>query len=295
MEVISTKSLSHAYGSKKVFENLQFSVQKGSITGLLGKNGTGKTTIINILNGYLNATGGKAYLMGEDSNNLSIRVKQKLGFLIEGHIQYDFMTIGQIEKFYAPFYPGWDKKRFFELVDIMGLNHRHKISKMSCGQRSQVALGLIFAQDPELIILDDFSMGLDPGYRRLFIDYLKHYVQEKETTVFLTSHIVQDMEKLISDVIILHNQRILLQKPLNDFMQTVNMFVLPKEHFKMSMMDELPDMLNIEILSDEVQFYSEMELGKMKYQLEKYNINPALVQQRKITLEDAFVGITGRY
>ena len=78
-----------------------------------------------------------------------------------------------------------------------------RISRMSCGQRSQVALGLILAQNPELLVLDDFSLGLDPGYRRLFVDYLRDYARSEGKTVFLTSHIIQDMERLVDDCIIM--------------------------------------------------------------------------------------------
>mgnify|MGYP005801033457 CR=1 FL=1 len=92
-----------------------------------------------------------------------------------------------------------------------------RISRMSCGQRSQVALGLILAQDPDLLVLDDFSLGLDPGYRRLFADYLREYAKAEGKTVFLTSHIIQDMERLIDDCIIMDYNRVLYQGSLSDF------------------------------------------------------------------------------
>ena len=95
---------------------------------------------------------------------------------------------------------------------------------MSCGQRSQVALGIILAQDPDLLILDDFSMGLDPGYRRLFIDYLREYAKAENKTIFTTSHIIQDMERLIDDVLIIDYNRVLAQKPVNEFMETFKQF-----------------------------------------------------------------------
>ena len=100
--------------------------------------------------------------------------RHNIGLLIEGHVQYQFMTIREIEKFYSAFYPGqWRKEAYYDLMDKLKVAPGQRISRMSCGQRSQVALGLILAQNPELLVLDDFSLGLDPGYRRLFVDYLR--------------------------------------------------------------------------------------------------------------------------
>ncbi len=95
------------------------------------------------------------------------------------------MNIRQIEKFYSAFYPQWNKVPFFELMNQLKIAPKQRISRMSCGQRSQVALGIILAQNADLLILDDFSMGLDPGYRRLFVDYLSEYAKSEEKTVFV--------------------------------------------------------------------------------------------------------------
>ena len=99
-----------------------------------------------------------------------------------------------------------------------------RISRMSNGQRSQVALGLILAQNPELLILDDFSLGLDPGYRRLFVDYLRDYARSENKTVFLTSHIIQDMERLIDDCIIMDYGSILIQQPIETLMKELRRY-----------------------------------------------------------------------
>ena len=215
--VIECKNLTHYYGKKLVYENLNFSVKEGSILGLLGKNGAGKTTTINILHGFLQPREGECLIYGENTQSLTPETKSRIGFLIEGHVQYAFMDIHQIEKFYSGFYPRWNNKPYWELMSKLKVGPRQKISTMSCGQRSQVALGLILAQEPDLLILDDFSMGLDPGYRRLFIDYLRTYAKEENKTIFATSHIVQDMERLIDDVLIMDYNRVLAHGPIDDF------------------------------------------------------------------------------
>ncbi|MBQ4062949.1 MAG: ABC transporter ATP-binding protein, partial [Bacteroidaceae bacterium] len=189
--IIECKQLTHYYGKRLIYENLSFNVPKGRILGLLGKNGTGKTTTINILSGYLKPRAGECRIFGQNIQEMDPVLRRNIGLLIEGHVQYQFMTISEIEKFYAAFYPGqWRKDAYYELMNKLKVAPGQRISRMSCGQRSQVALGLIFAQNPELLVLDDFSLGLDPGYRRLFVDYLKDYARSENKTVFLTSHII---------------------------------------------------------------------------------------------------------
>lgn len=217
--VISVKNLSQRYGRGRIiYDNLSFEVPKGRILGLLGKNGTGKTTTINILMGYLKPQRGQCSVFGEPITRLSPATRSRIALLLEGHVQYSFMTIGEIERFYAAFYPHWDKDIYYDLMSKLKVSPRQRISSMSCGQRSQVALGLILAQNADLLVLDDFSLGLDPGYRRLFVEYLRDYVKARGKTVFMTSHIIQDLERIVDDCIILDYGKILVQCPVAELM-----------------------------------------------------------------------------
>ena len=173
--IIKCSNLTHYYGSRKIYEDLNFEVPKGRILGLLGKNGTGKTTTINILMGYLKPRSGECRIFGEDIQRMQPVTRERIALLIENHVQYTFMNIEQIERFYSAFYPKWNKEAYYELMRKLKVAPKQKISRMSCGQRSQVALGLILAQNADLLVLDDFSIGLDPGYRRLFTEYLYHH------------------------------------------------------------------------------------------------------------------------
>jgi len=253
--VIECNNLTHYYGEKLVFENLNFQVKEGSILGLLGKNGTGKTTAFNILNGFLRPTSGECLVLGDNTQHLNPGTKSRIGFLIEGHIQYSFMNIHQIEKFYSGFYPRWKRAAYWELISKLNVSPRQKISTMSCGQRSQVALGLILAQDPDLLILDDFSMGLDPGYRRLFIDYLREYARAENKTIFTTSHIIQDMERLIDDMLIIDFNKVLVQSSVTEFMSNFRRFDFELDKDATDLKKE-PFIVNIEKVKNKVEFYT---------------------------------------
>lgn len=292
--VIECRDLTHHYGKKLVFEHLHFTVRRGSIFGLLGKNGTGKTTVINILNGFLSPTGGHCLVFGEDSRNLPPQVKAKIGFLIEGHIQYGFMNIRQIEKFYSAFFPGWKKEPYYDLMAKLDVTEKQKISTMSCGQRSQVALGLILAQDPDLLVLDDYSMGLDAGYRRLFIDYLSEYARAKDKTIFITSHIIQDLELLIDDCVILDYRSVLVTMPVKQFHKGFKRFGFDVSDPSLKLTkDEI--VRNFEIIKSHATVYSFHSQPEVEQYLRNKGVDYQNFAHVPMTLEDAFIGITGKY
>lgn len=294
MNAIECRNLTHYYGKKLVYENLNINVREGSILGLLGKNGAGKTTTINILNGFLQPRSGECLIYGENTQHLSPENKARIGFLIEGHIQYAFMNIHQIEKFYSGFYPKWDNEPYWELMSKLKVTPKQKLSTMSCGQRSQVALGLILAQDPDLLILDDFSMGLDPGYRRLFIDYLREYAKSKNKTIFTTSHIIQDMERLIDDVLIMDYNRVLAQRNVNDFMREFKQFDFEVENPNINLSNE-DFVVNFEKLGNKVELYTYDSEEYVKNFLSGNGIAHSNFRKVEMGLEDAFIGLTGKY
>lgn len=291
--IVECKNLTHYYGKRCIYENLNFEIPQGRILGLLGKNGTGKTTTINILNGYLKPRSGECLMFGESSANLSSETKRKVGLLIEGHVQYSFMNISEIEKFYSAFYPKWRKDAYYELMKLLKIDPKQKISRMSCGQRSQVALGLILAQDPELLILDDFSMGLDPGYRMLFVDYLSEYAKAENKTVFVTSHIIQDMERLIDDCLIMDYGRIVMQKPVNELLDSFKRFKFNCQNPEA--INEISDIYNPVTIKGNTEVYSLLAKEDLESLMKKNNVMTNEIQEESLSLEEAFIGLTGKY
>ncbi|MBP3536799.1 MAG: ATP-binding cassette domain-containing protein, partial [Muribaculaceae bacterium] len=131
--VISVKNLTQRYGTGRlIYSDLSFEVPKGRILGLLGKNGTGKTTTINILMGYLRPQAGECRIFGEPITAMNPATRSRIALLIEGHVQYTFMTIAQIERFYAKFYPRWNREAYYELMAKLHVSPGLKISSMSC-------------------------------------------------------------------------------------------------------------------------------------------------------------------
>lgn len=294
--IIECKNLTHYYGKRLIYENLNFSVPQGKILGLLGKNGTGKTTTINILSGYLKPHSGECQIFGQEIQQMQPDMRRRIGLLIEGHVQYQFMTISEIEKFYSSFYSGqWRKEAYYELMNKLKVAPGQRISRMSCGQRSQVALGLILAQNPELLVLDDFSLGLDPGYRRLFADYLRDYARSENKTVFLTSHIIQDMERLIDDCIIMDYGRILTQQPVNTLLNNLHRFTctLPENYTLTDTLDE--SLYYPSVIRNTMETFSFLPIHEVEEKLKAAGVPYSDIKSETTSLEDAFIGLTGKY
>lgn len=292
--VIVCDRLTHYYGKHRIYSDLSFTVQRGTITGLLGKNGTGKTTTINILMGYLKPTSGKCTIFGEDVSSISPVTRERIALLLEGHVQYSFMNITQIEKFYSRFYPKWNRDAYYDLMFRLKVTPGQRISNMSNGQKSQVALGLILAQNADLLVLDDFSLGLDPGYRRLFIEYLRDYAKSEDKTVFMTSHIIQDVEKLVDDCIIMDYGKILFHDKIGVLTGSLSRYTYLLGE-GMGVVGESDDILHPSEYKGIVEFYSFLGEEKVREVMSAQGIVPSSLSSERLNLEDAFIGLTGKY
>lgn len=293
MNAIEVHHLRQQYNQGRViYEDLNFSVPEGTICGLLGKNGQGKTTLVNILMGFLKPSSGDCLVLGEKSHDLPPTTRNRIGLLHEGHLAYEFMTIKQTEKFYRGCYPDWEEDTFFNLVEKMGLSRDHRVGNMSCGQRSQVVLGVILAQNPDLLILDDYSMGLDAGYRRLFLDVLRDFVSTPAKTIFVTSHIVQDLEQLV-DTMIFIDQGEIMQTKLDEFMKSFHRYVFNSDTDLQFNKDEV--IVSFEQRNEEVSVYSFAERKQVEQHIKDMGISPGDIQRVEMTLEDAFIGLMGKY
>ncbi|MDE6801885.1 MAG: ABC transporter ATP-binding protein, partial [Muribaculaceae bacterium] len=170
------------------------------------------------------------------------------------------------------------------------------ISTMSCGQRSQVALGLILAQNADLLVLDDFSLGLDPGYRRLFVEYLQEYAVAEDKTVFMTSHIIQDLERLIDDCIILDYGKILTHCSVDSLLRDFKCFTLSLPEGAVTPdLTKCESIVNPSVVGRTLELFTFGSRDSVAAALAERGLATESITRRKMSLEDAFIGLTGKY
>ena len=167
-DAIRTDRLTRYYGGRKVVDSLDLRVPRGTVYGLLGRNGAGKSTTLKMIMGMIRPDFGRVELLGQDVETLSAPTRARIAYLAEGHPLYTWMTIREAIAFTLSFYPAADRDFVARILDHFDLSPKSKISRLSKGQRAQVSLALAIAPDPELLILDDPTLGLDTNVRAIF-------------------------------------------------------------------------------------------------------------------------------
>ena len=194
---LETTDLTRYYGGKLAVDHLTLHVPRGCIYALLGRNGAGKTTVVRMLLGLLKPTAGSARLLGCDCRALTPAIRQRIGYVSEGHRLLGWMRIAQLERFQRAFFPGrWDDGLFADMLEYFELSPRRKIKRLSNGQRAQVSLALAMAPNPELLIMDDPTLGLDTAIRRQFLEGMVQLIQRHGHTILFSSHILSDVERV---------------------------------------------------------------------------------------------------
>ena len=225
-DMIVTHRLTKYYGRNCVVDSVNLRVPQGSVYGLLGRNGAGKTTIIKMLLGLVQPNYGRAELLGEDVRGLRPETRARIAYLAEGHPLYRWMTVADAARFVQSFYPTFNGELLEQILDHFRLPRRSKIRRLSAGQRAQVSLALAVAPDPELLILDDPTLRLDTVVRRDFLESLIQIIQRRGRTILFSSHILGDVERVADRIGILVDGVMRVDCPTDHFKEAIRKVVL---------------------------------------------------------------------
>jgi ABC-2 type transport system ATP-binding protein len=226
---IDLQAVRKSFRKTDVLSGVTMQVARGRTFAFLGVNGAGKTTLIRMLMGLLSRDDGAIRVLGIDPTREPIELRRRVGYLAEDQTMYGWMRVEEIVRFVAPFYPTWDHDLALRYLRDFELPPRTKIKHLSKGQNVRLGLLLTLAHRPELVILDDPALGLDPIMRKQFNRDLITHLQGEGRTVFYSSHLLYEVEPVADEVAILHEGRIVKQADTETLRRQVKQFVVERE------------------------------------------------------------------
>jgi len=287
---IECEGLTRDFGRKRAVWDLNLRVPRGSVVGFLGRNGCGKTTTIRLLMGLLRPTAGVCRVLGHESFSMPDDVRARVGYLIEGHPLYRTWKIRQLEAFVRPCSPRWDAAYFKDILGRFDIDPASRVWSLSRGQRGMVALALVLASGPELLILDDPAMGLDAIARRTFLESVLKVIQKEGRTILFASHHLGDVERIADRVVVMEKGVLRVDCPTDEFLQRVRRVEFESPTIP-SGADAFPGLLDLESKGGRVRLTVVNLDDERRDQLRK--LAPGGFDEVPLNLEDAFIAYTG--
>ena len=251
---MNTKPVIEVLNISKKYEDFQLQINnliinEGLIVGLIGENGAGKSTFLNLLLNQIKSESGSIKILGLDYSKDEYRIKLNLGVILEQNYFPDSFSVLQIDKMLEGIYPNWDKELYHYLIDHFALPTNKAIKNFSRGMLVKLNFAAALSHHPRLLIADEATSGLDPIVRKEILSLLKGFVKENKMTVLLSSHILSDLERVADYFVFIENGNILLK-------------------------GERSELLNGFIIKSDI---SGLSLNTIKYKLYQYNTVQYLV------------------
>ncbi len=284
--VIEAKDLTRYFGSKAAVKQLNLQIPKGGVFAFLGRNGAGKTTTIRMLLGLMEPTRGSATVLGKDCQNLTPADRARIAYVAEGHFIYGWMKIRELEAFQSSSAASWNRDLFRTVIEHFGLKENMKAKSLSRGQRAGVCLALALAPEPELLILDDPTLGLDPVARRSLVEAMLMVTQNRDRTILFSSHQMDDVERVADWIAILDEGELSVCCSPDEFLKRLSRWVLrfPED---VPLLPELPGLVHA------MQYPNELHLTIANYNEKTEELlaglNPKSIEQTNLSLENGVI------
>ncbi len=218
MELLECKHLCKSYGSKSVLKDINLTIPRGKIVGLLGRNGQGKTTLIKLMNDLLTPTSGEVLVNGK---HIGVESKKIISYLPERTYLDKTMTLNDVVKYFKEFYDNFDSKKAFKLFNDLDLDINQKLSSMSKGMQEKVQLVLVMSREADLYILDEPLGGVDPATRDYILDTILTNFNDG-ASIIISTHLISDIERILDEVIFIERGRVVLSSSTDELREKEN-------------------------------------------------------------------------
>ena len=212
MDLVKCEKVNKYYGKKHILKDVSFTIPRGKIVGLLGKNGTGKSTLIKLINDLLTIDSGSILINGKE---IGVESKKIISFLPERTYLDKSMTVEKVLEYFEDFYDNFDLKKAKKLLKDLDLDIEQKLSKMSKGMQEKVQLVLVMSRKADLYILDEPLGGVDPATRDYILDTILSNFNEG-ASVIISTHLIADIERILDEVIFIDKGKIILQSDCDE-------------------------------------------------------------------------------
>ncbi|WP_202081027.1 ABC transporter ATP-binding protein [Caldalkalibacillus salinus] len=283
--MLTVKNLSKAIDNELIFDNVNFSIKKGSIVGLLGRNGVGKTTLLKTMMGIIDPDQGDVHI-----DNQSIldhpRVKTRMAYVPDSTEVLKHYTIQELQQWYADIYPAFDEQKFYQLLKRFELPNNGRLRKFSKGMKASFFVALVASTMTDVILLDEPTNGLDPIIKKNILQFLLEEVSEREVSLVISTHHLHEIEKAADTVLLMKGTTLAKQINLDD---------ISREYAKLQVVlsnntrEVLENIEGVHVLSEVGRVTTVLLQGNTEYirnQIRKHD--PILMDELSISLEDIY-------
>ena len=216
---LEVSHLTKDYGSFKL-DDVSFTVPGGTIMGLIGENGAGKSTTIKCILNLVRRDGGEIQVLGLDNLADERAVKAQVGVVLDETTFHDGLSAPQVGNILARLYPGWDGALYQHYLEKFGLTSKKLVKTFSKGMKMKLSLAAALAHHPQLLVLDEATAGLDPVVRDEILDEFLNFISDEDHAVLISSHITSDLEKAADYITYLHEGRVVLSQPKDEILDS---------------------------------------------------------------------------
>lgn len=289
--VIELDGVHKSYGPLKVLTGLSLQVNRGEVYGFLGRNGAGKSTAIRLMMGISSLSSGDIRLFGKSVKGNVSKLRQRIGYVAQEQHFYPWMTPRMLGRFVSGFYPRWDHQRYQSLLHVFELPAKRKIGTFSGGMKAKLALSMALGTQPECLILDEPTAGMDPVARREFLDLVSEEARQSDATIFFSTHLIDDIESIADRIGIIESGKTVYEGGLAPLSRSVATFSISTEQYTQS---HLPGAF----MNGPVQLLQNTERqGRRVLVMQFLQGMPATLplnpgwQQDNMSLEDVFIAV----